>query len=65
MTDDEEGLDRSFTILYGSQTGNAQDVAERIGRQARRRHVHACIHSMDDYDIVSQLGKREPLDTRG
>ncbi|MCO5585326.1 hypothetical protein L7F22_039259 [Adiantum nelumboides] len=49
--------ERSLTVLYATQSGNAQDVAERIGRQARRRHVHARIHSMDEYDIVSLKGR--------
>lgn len=45
--------ERALTVLYATQSGNAQDVAERIGRQARRRHVHARLYSMDEYDIVS------------
>ncbi|RUS21655.1 NADPH-dependent diflavin oxidoreductase 1-like protein [Endogone sp. FLAS-F59071] len=43
-------LDRNLTILYGSQTGCAQDVAERIGREARRRHFRAKVIAMNDYD---------------
>ena len=27
---------RSLTVLFGSQTGTAQDLAERIGREALR-----------------------------
>lgn len=27
---------RKLTVLYGSQTGTAQEVAERIWREARR-----------------------------
>lgn len=50
---DEQAERRGFTILYGTQGGNAQDVAERIGRQAQRRHVGVRICAMDDYDIVS------------
>ncbi|CAG8570839.1 14662_t:CDS:10 [Cetraspora pellucida] len=41
---------RHLLILYGSQTGCAQDVAERISRQARRRHFKVRLHSMDDYE---------------
>ena len=41
-----------MVIFYGSQTGNAQDVAERIGREAERRHLDATIISMDTYDPV-------------
>ena len=42
----------SLVIFYGSQTGNAEDVAERIGREAERRHLDAAIISMDTYDPV-------------
>lgn len=51
----EAPLDRNLIILYGSQTGCAQDVAERIGREARRRHFRAKVIAMDDYDKVSHL----------
>jgi hypothetical protein len=54
MSDDEEPVERRFTVLYGSQTGNAQDVAERIGRLARRRRIATLVQSMDEYDIVSE-----------
>jgi equilibrative nucleoside transporter 1/2/3 len=29
-------VNRKITILYGSQTGTAQEVAERIWREAKR-----------------------------
>ena len=29
---------RKLLVLYGSQTGTAQAVAERIGREAKRLH---------------------------
>ncbi|XP_047113286.1 NADPH-dependent diflavin oxidoreductase 1 isoform X2 [Schistocerca piceifrons] len=45
---------RKLTILYGSQTGSAQDVAERIWREARRYHFMGPVRAMDDYP-VSQL----------
>ncbi|GAB5591386.1 NAPDH-dependent diflavin reductase [Umbelopsis nana] len=41
---------RRLLILYGSETGCAQDTAERIGRQARRRHFKARVMAMDEYD---------------
>ncbi|KAI8982269.1 hypothetical protein BDF20DRAFT_817613 [Mycotypha africana] len=46
--------DRSLLILYGSETGCAQDVAENLGRQARRRHFNTKVYAMDEYD-KSQL----------
>ncbi|KAG2430599.1 hypothetical protein HXX76_010117 [Chlamydomonas incerta] len=39
-------------ILYGSQTGNAQDVAERIGREARLRLFSPRVVAMDSYDVT-------------
>ena len=42
-------------VLYGSQTGTAQDVAERIGREAYRRHIHARVMPMDAYPIASLI----------
>lgn len=44
---------RQMLILYGSQTGCAQDVAERMSRQARRRHFAVRLYSMDEYDRVN------------
>ncbi|KAG2446563.1 hypothetical protein HYH02_008550 [Chlamydomonas schloesseri] len=46
-------------ILYGSQTGNAQDVAERIGREARLRLYSPRVVAMDSY-VVTNLPS-EPL----
>jgi sulfite reductase alpha subunit-like flavoprotein len=46
---------RNILILYGSETGCAQDTAERIGRQARRRHFRARVIAMDEYDRVRTL----------
>ncbi|KAG0163002.1 NADPH-dependent diflavin oxidoreductase 1 [Apophysomyces sp. BC1034] len=41
---------RPLLILYGSETGCAQDVAETIGRQGWRRHFRTRVIAMDDYD---------------
>lgn len=46
---DSEGGTRRLLVLYGSQTGTAQDVAERIGREAWRRRFSARVLAMDDY----------------
>ena len=43
---------RRLLILYGSQTGCAQDVAERIGREGKRRQYRVRVCSMDSYDRV-------------
>lgn len=46
---------RFICILYGSQTGTAQEVAERIGREAKRRHFSTKVLPLDKYDIVSSF----------
>lgn len=48
---------RTLLVLYASQTGTACEVAERIGRDARRRYFSVKVMPMDDYDIVS-----DPID---
>ena len=51
----EMGEKPRLLILYASQTGNAQDAAERIGREAERRHCPAVVVSMEDFDVVFPL----------
>lgn len=44
-------LGTRFLILYGSQTGTAQDVAERVGRYAKRYRFRVSVQAMDEYSI--------------
>ncbi|KAF5296664.1 hypothetical protein FQR65_LT10204 [Abscondita terminalis] len=46
-----EFKNQNITILYGSQTGNAQEVAERIWRESKRYYFLGSVKCMDDYDI--------------
>lgn len=39
-------------ILYASETGNAQDTAERVGREFRRHGRRCTVMSMEMFDIV-------------
>lgn len=32
-----------FTVLYGSETGTAQDTAEDIWKNAKRFHYHSAV----------------------
>ncbi|KAJ2399517.1 NAPDH-dependent diflavin reductase [Coemansia sp. RSA 2559] len=41
---------RELLILYGSQTGYAEDTARRIARQAWRRHFTTRVQAMDQTD---------------
>lgn len=43
--------DRRLTVLYGSQTGTAQDLAEQVWRESKRYHFRGSVMAMDSYDI--------------
>lgn len=43
---------RSALVLYGSETGNAHDVAEEIGRMTERLHIWTQISCLDAFDPV-------------
>lgn len=43
---------RTALILYGSETGNAQDVAEELGRICERLRFDVQVSEMNDEDIV-------------
>lgn len=38
-------------VLFGSQTGTAEEVAERLGREARRRHLRCRVQALDSYPV--------------
>ena len=52
MADEMTRAGRRLSVLYGSQTGTAQEVAERIGREAKRRYLSASVLALDDYNVV-------------
>lgn len=56
MTQDGDGQrhDRTALILYGSETGNSQDVAEELGRVAERLHFMTRVCEMDAVELVCQ-----------
>jgi sulfite reductase (NADPH) flavoprotein alpha-component len=49
----------TLTVLYGSQTGNGKDIAERLAARARERGFGVSVQSLADYK-PSQL-RRERL----
>ena len=49
----DDGHERSVTVLYATETGTAQEVADRIAAQCRRIHVHARVYNLDAYPPVS------------
>ena len=56
LDDDElpEHIDH-LLILYATETGNSQDVAERLGRDVRRKGGRCVLMSMDTFDVVSPV----------
>lgn len=46
---------RKLLVLYGSQTGTAQDIAERLGRQAKNIYFTARVTPMDDYRLAQLI----------
>ena len=44
-------MKRSLTVLFGSQTGTAEEVAERVGREAVRLHFDTEVSSLDNFDV--------------
>ncbi|CCH45991.1 NADPH-dependent diflavin oxidoreductase 1 [Wickerhamomyces ciferrii] len=51
-------MDRSITVLFGSETGNAQDFAETLTRSLERLHFKVHLSSLDDYDLKNLLSVR-------
>lgn len=49
---------RPLTILYGSQTGTAQDVAEKLYRDSKCYHFVGPVKPMDDYDVRRLIDER-------
>lgn len=47
-----QGHDRTALVLYGSETGNAQDVADELGRLTERLRFTTQVSSLDDVDPV-------------
>ncbi|KAI5114707.1 hypothetical protein M0805_008728, partial [Coniferiporia weirii] len=49
--DDAHTEERSLLILYATETGNALDVAEQLGREAQRRLFSVRLASTDTYPL--------------
>uniref|UniRef100_A0A673BCC1 NADPH-dependent diflavin oxidoreductase 1 n=1 Tax=Sphaeramia orbicularis TaxID=375764 RepID=A0A673BCC1_9TELE len=47
----------TLLILYGSQTGTAQDTAQRIARQAQRRRLLVQAMPLDDYNVANLISE--------
>uniref|UniRef100_A0A8D0H573 NADPH-dependent diflavin oxidoreductase 1 n=1 Tax=Sphenodon punctatus TaxID=8508 RepID=A0A8D0H573_SPHPU len=49
--------ERKILILFGSQTGTAQDTAERIGREAKRHHFLCRVKALDSYNVANLINE--------
>ena len=49
------GHERSVTVLYATETGTAQEIADRIAAQCRRLHIRARVYNLEAYPPVSQM----------
>lgn len=47
--------DRTVLVLYGSETGNAQDMAEELGGSFRRLRFQATVQELDAADLGALL----------
>ncbi|MBJ84655.1 MAG: hypothetical protein CMB52_03970 [Euryarchaeota archaeon] len=53
--------DRSLHILFGSQSGNSEDLAAKIGKKSATYGLEATIHDMDGFDLASLSGMSRVL----
>ncbi|KAK7895815.1 hypothetical protein WMY93_021140 [Mugilogobius chulae] len=49
--------EQALLILFGSQTGTAQDTAQRIARQAKRRGLHVRTMPLDGYNVATLISE--------
>lgn len=47
----------TLLILYGSQTGTAQDTAQRMARQALRRRLQVQVLPLDSYNVANLISE--------
>ena len=52
---EEEPSRGHLKIIYISQTGTAEDVADRIAQAAQRKRFTAEVIDVADYDVVSAI----------
>ena len=53
--------DRSLHILFGSQSGNSEDLASKIGKKSATYGLDATVHDMDGFDFASLSGMSRVL----
>ena len=65
VSGDLDGLissgDRSLVILFGSQSGNSEDLAAKISKDAKSYGLVGAVPAMDGFDLNSLSGMRRVL----
>lgn len=50
----KELRDRSLLVLYGTETGHSQEIAQEIGDAAERLRFRTTVEQMNDVSLVSK-----------
>jgi sulfite reductase alpha subunit-like flavoprotein len=53
---------RSLLVLFGSQSGNAEDVASQVGKAASKYGLEAIVKGMDEIQISDLVGQKKNND---
>ncbi len=53
--------DRTLCILFGSQSGNSEDLAAKLAKQAKSYGLEGTVHDMDGFDFNSLSGKKRVM----
>lgn len=46
---------RSMAILYGTETGNSEDIAHELGDMAERLHFQTTVDEMNSFSLVCHI----------
>lgn len=47
---------RRMAILYGTETGNSEDIAHELGDMAERLHFQTAVDEMNSFSLVCVIG---------
>ncbi len=50
---------RSLLVLFGSQSGNAEDVASKVGKAASKYGLEATVKGMDEVTVSDLANQKE------
>ena len=55
MTDGSVARERTALVLYGSETGNAQDIADEMGRMSERLRFSTDVINLNAAETVCAI----------